>query len=442
VASHRERLLEGMAYAAARHGYGRTSVARVVERAGVSRATFYEHFRDREECFLAAYRERVRRTREEVCEAARRACPAKRPAAVLGALLDGIAADPAVARVVLIEALAAPPEVRVEHERLIADLEASVERYLDANAAPALQIPAGALLGGVAGILSMRLLSGEAAPSARLLQELLVWIDSYALAPGERRWTAEAWEQLGRGASHFASAPGSRNPAPPSHGRSGAGPAAARHERILAATAQVSVAKGYSSLTVADIVAAAGVTRAAFYSHFRSKEDAFLAVQTVGLQESIAAAAAEFFVGSSWPERVWGGLAALLTYIAENPDLAHLNIVEIQAVGEAALLREQDNRAAYALFLEDGYRHRPEAGQLPRICSEAVAGGIHGLMRRQVSDRKTTRMLEILPQCAYVALAPFTGPTWAMEFVEAKSQAAPSGARRERRPVLGPLGRG
>ena len=44
-----------MAQVVAEKGYAATTVADVVERAGVSRRTFYEQFADKEACFLAAY---------------------------------------------------------------------------------------------------------------------------------------------------------------------------------------------------------------------------------------------------------------------------------------------------------------------------------------------------------------------------------------------------
>ena len=44
-----------MAQVVAEKGYPATTVADVVERAGVSRRTFYEQFQDKEACFLAAY---------------------------------------------------------------------------------------------------------------------------------------------------------------------------------------------------------------------------------------------------------------------------------------------------------------------------------------------------------------------------------------------------
>ena len=55
VASQRGRLIDAMAQVVAEKGYPATTVADVVERAGVSRRTFYEQFTDKEACFLAAY---------------------------------------------------------------------------------------------------------------------------------------------------------------------------------------------------------------------------------------------------------------------------------------------------------------------------------------------------------------------------------------------------
>src|SRR3954451_5288435 len=55
AANQRARLLDAMTRVVVRKGYARTTVADVVEVAGVSRRTFYEQFVDKEACFLAAY---------------------------------------------------------------------------------------------------------------------------------------------------------------------------------------------------------------------------------------------------------------------------------------------------------------------------------------------------------------------------------------------------
>src|ERR1700710_3277876 len=51
----RERLLEAVLLASGERGYEHISVQDVIERAHASRATFYKHFSDKEDCFAQAY---------------------------------------------------------------------------------------------------------------------------------------------------------------------------------------------------------------------------------------------------------------------------------------------------------------------------------------------------------------------------------------------------
>ena len=53
--SQRRRLFLGLSRAVARKGYAAASVADVLSEVRISRRTFYELFRDKEDCFLAAY---------------------------------------------------------------------------------------------------------------------------------------------------------------------------------------------------------------------------------------------------------------------------------------------------------------------------------------------------------------------------------------------------
>jgi AcrR family transcriptional regulator len=426
--SHRERLLSAMVQTAARDGYAGASVARVVEQAGVSRATFYQHFAEREACFLAAYRQIVRRMRAVVRAGAE--APGSRPPlwAALDAALGNLASDPSSARVFLVEALAAGPAVRAEHERLIAELEATIERLLAAEAEgqAGLQLSAPALLGGVVGSISIRAFRGDGDPLPTIVEEIMAWTDCYRLPPGGPRWEPWRWRQLGQEIPPPLPEPKTAAPALP-RGHSAlpvAEVARVRRDRILAATATLTAANGYANLTIADIAASARVRRGAFYSHFRSKKEAFLAVQEAALQESVGATASAFFSAKAWPERVWLAGNALLAYIARNPDLADLCVVESHAAGREALRRQHDGRIAYTVFLEEGYRESERAARLPRFCSDAIACALFALMRSQILHRRTGEMTELLPQMTYVILAPFIGVEEAMEFVEARSRSA------------------
>src|SRR5437588_4096594 len=112
LASQRGRMIEAMAEAVAEKGYATTTVADVVARAGVSRRTFYEHFSDREDCFLAAYDAGVDLLLGHLqaeAEAGAGLDWAERTRRGIRAYLEVMAAEPAFARTFLIEVLAAGP---------------------------------------------------------------------------------------------------------------------------------------------------------------------------------------------------------------------------------------------------------------------------------------------------------------------------------------------
>jgi AcrR family transcriptional regulator len=112
LASQRGRMLGAVADAVSAKGYASTTVADVVAGAGVSRKTFYEHFRDKEECFLAAFDAGV----DLLLDAIAAAQPAAGESNWLGltrarvrAYLEALSSEPAFARTFLIEVFAAGP---------------------------------------------------------------------------------------------------------------------------------------------------------------------------------------------------------------------------------------------------------------------------------------------------------------------------------------------
>ena len=136
AASQRTRLLEAVGRTVAHKGYAAATIEDIVRDAGVSKKTFYEHFSDKLDCFLAAYEaasdellEHMRAAQEEAGDAAAhrpRAGPdgdppgewLARTRAGIHAYLRWLAAEPALARVFLIEIAAAGPEALELRERM------------------------------------------------------------------------------------------------------------------------------------------------------------------------------------------------------------------------------------------------------------------------------------------------------------------------------------
>jgi len=103
-------MLEAMALAVAEKGYAGTAVADVIGSAGVSRKTFYEHFANKEACFLEAYDAGVQVLLATIDDAVAAAPDWLRAVTDgLRAYLDTLAANPAFARTFLVEILAAGP---------------------------------------------------------------------------------------------------------------------------------------------------------------------------------------------------------------------------------------------------------------------------------------------------------------------------------------------
>lgn len=111
VENQRERIFESLAAVSAAKGYAEVTVKDIIDDAGVSRRTFYDLFADKEQCFLAAYGAIV----ERLFAAVERAYSAgdhfwpERLAAALHALVESYSAEPALARLAMVDVLAAGP---------------------------------------------------------------------------------------------------------------------------------------------------------------------------------------------------------------------------------------------------------------------------------------------------------------------------------------------
>lgn len=147
--SQRERLLAGVVRATAAKGYGATTVADVLEEAGVGRETFYELFEDKRACALEAQTLLMDELVEHVRAAYMR--PGEWPERVrngLAATLGWFAADPAAARFLLVEVAAIGTEYRARFQsgfsRFVSLMEEGMEdRSPDVAHATSMAVGAG-----------------------------------------------------------------------------------------------------------------------------------------------------------------------------------------------------------------------------------------------------------------------------------------------------------
>ncbi len=431
-ANHRERLARAMIECCARSGYAQVSVVRLCAHAGVSTASFYECFRNREDCLLAALDDAAARILAPLAPRTQAESPDALRLALDG-VLRALCRDPDAGRLLLIEALAGGARVQARRRRALADCEHRAEALLDGSQASAtFDIPAAALVGALRNLATPLLRADEHEQLPSLLDGLLEWIGSYAIAPGASRSSTGSAVLLAAEPPQAQSADACalrvrRLP----RGRHGIPPRAAariQRTRIIHGTAQAIGATGYPELSVSEIVAAAHISRQVFYEHFPDKRHAFVAAQQHATVELLCLCWKAYFAARSWPQRVWSVLDALTSLIAANPTLAHLRIVDCYAAGPDAAQWTEQLVAAATIFLEEGYRCCPRARRLPALSSHATAGAVFELIQREVADGRARTLPLCLPLLTYLAIAPFTGPQEAARLVRelAASRLAPA----------------
>jgi AcrR family transcriptional regulator len=177
--NQQERIMAAVARAAAELGYTEMSVEAIVARAGVSRRTFYEHFKNKEDAFLAAYDAVVRQQARHIRRAYFEETTVQdRLRAGIRAYLEFTASEPDVARMCIVEVLAAGPRAmskRNEAMRMFAEIiEDNIHELLPGCRRAALT--AETIVGGIHEVVFSRILAGRVDELPSLADDLLATI--------------------------------------------------------------------------------------------------------------------------------------------------------------------------------------------------------------------------------------------------------------------------
>jgi AcrR family transcriptional regulator len=175
----RARLLDAAFAVVAEDGYRRMTARRVSGRAGVSNKTFYDLFTDREDCFLAAFDHAVDELTAVVLPAYEAEKEwAARIRAGLGALLSFLDGEPALRRLVFVEALGAGPRVLARRVEVLGVLQGAVDEGR-ADVKTGRELPAltaEGVVGAAFGVIHTRLLNSRPGSLTGLLGELMATI--------------------------------------------------------------------------------------------------------------------------------------------------------------------------------------------------------------------------------------------------------------------------
>jgi AcrR family transcriptional regulator len=196
---------------------------------------------------------------------------------------------------------------------------------------------------------------------------------------------------------------------------------------MLEAVGRAVAEKGYAAATIDDIVRGAGVSKKTFYEHFADKLDCFLAAYEAASDELLehVRAAQEGAGGdvggaqpsttlkgsdpSHWLARTRAGIHAYLRWLAAEPALARVFLIEVAAAGPEALERRERLRDRYA----ERMRELQVANSVPDEIFHAVVAGADDLVVRRL--REGGDLLELEPILLYLQVSLLAGPEVAEE---------------------------
>jgi AcrR family transcriptional regulator/DNA-binding MarR family transcriptional regulator len=187
-----------------------------------------------------------------------------------------------------------------------------------------------------------------------------------------------------------------------------------QRSRILQAMAHEVALRGPTSVTVARVIARAGVSRRAFYTLFADIEACFLATFVGTVEHAADLARAAYASESTWHEGIRAGLAALMRYFDEEPLLAQLCIVHAAGAGPQVLERRSQVIAEACEAVDLGRRHRTVSREPPSIVAEGVVGAVLAVLHNrlvvageQISPRSP--LIELHGQLANIVVLPYLG---------------------------------
>jgi AcrR family transcriptional regulator len=384
--NQRERLFAAMVATVAEKGYEAMTVADLVELSGVSRSAFYKHFEDKQACFIAAVEALVEPTLKRLGADESAPPGMERARKAFADLVETIVAQPAAAKMCIVEVYAAGDAGAALVDRMM-------DRSTEVAAALLEQVPerkgmprelVRAVVGGIQKVIHKRLYRGQEQELLGLVPQLWEWVFCYPVPPGPlkatRRRTVKAlpFEERQKLAN------------PP--------------ERLLRALAAVVADKGYPDTTVAEVVERASTSQRTFYEHFKNKEDAIVAALDSGSAHMLAAALPAFRRAPDWPHAVHDTQEAMFRWGAEEPEYARMGGKEMYAAGKRALDQREVVTEGMEGLLTPGYELKPDT---PPIAAEAIGGALYSLLYDHVNKKGPETLPDLVPTLVYVTLAPF-----------------------------------
>lgn len=172
-------------------------------------------------------------------------------------------------------------------------------------------------------------------------------------------------------------------------------------QRLLDGMAHALGERAYADLTIADVVAAARVSRRTFYEHFDGKEACLLALCERLSEEVLGLIAAGYDPTGDWVQELDQVTLAYLQNLQQRPALVRALYLEMLTLGPRGLAMRRRINDRFTQFLtlqvELSRRQEPTKRPLSPALATAIVGGINELIVQAIEEGRTDQLVALQP---------------------------------------------
>ena len=144
--------------------------------------------------------------------------------------------------------------------------------------------------------------------------------------------------------------------------------------------------RGVGNVSVAHVVARAGVSRRTFYELFEDREDCFLAAFDHALAQAASIVLPAYESQSAWREQVRAGLTALLGFLEDEPGLGKLLVVDALGAGPRVLQRRTSVLDTLIETVDKGRTEGKPSKDTPLLTAEGIVGAVFSVIHARLLE--------------------------------------------------------
>jgi AcrR family transcriptional regulator len=166
---------------------------------------------------------------------------------------------------------------------------------------------------------------------------------------------------------------------------------------------------GYGELTVAQVIAEAGVSRKTFYEYFANKQEAVLAAHEDVCERFLGLMTRACSREDEWPLKIRAAIVTAVDFAIAEPAPAQLLTVDTLSSNLEIARRVLDVGDHLAALLRSGREKAAPGVELPDLTEKALVGMISAIVASRLINGEAEMLAALEPQLVELTLIPYVG---------------------------------